>query len=149
MSSIISGLLVYNQFLLKQIRQLLLFIVRNISLKGPKQDIFSPKYCKHTVDRLPFIKQPEKLDYKQLLREYTSQHGKELKPVKSRGDNPVPADITCHCCGAPHTYLYDNTGGRGQLCCKVCGLRFNKDKSDFKIGALVCPYCGRILDKKK
>ncbi|WP_035269300.1 hypothetical protein [Desulfitibacter alkalitolerans] len=45
----------------------------------------------YSVDRLPFIKQPEKLDYKQLLCEYKSQHGKELKPVKSRGDdNPVP-----------------------------------------------------------
>jgi DNA-directed RNA polymerase subunit RPC12/RpoP len=33
--------------------------------------------------------------------------------------------------------------------CKVCGLRFNKDKKDFKIVALVCPYCGRILVKKK
>lgn len=150
MYSIISGLLLYNQFLLKQIRQLLLFIVRNIpSLKASKQDIHSPKYCKHTVDRLPFIKQPEKLDYKQLLCEYASQHGKELKPVKSRGGSPVSADVICHRCGAPHTYLYDNAGGRGQLWCKVCGLRFNKDKSDFKFGALVCPYCGRILSKKK
>ncbi|MEW6621779.1 MAG: DDE-type integrase/transposase/recombinase [Bacillota bacterium] len=61
----------------------------------------------------------------------------------------MPADIICHRCGAPHTYLYDNTGGRGQLWCKVCGLKFNKDKSDFKIGSLLCPYCGCILVKKK
>ncbi len=149
MNSIIPVLILYNQFLLKQIRQLLLFIVKNIPLKTPKQDITSPKYCKFTVDRLPIIKQPEKLDYKQLLNDYKSKHGKELKPVKSRGKNPVSPDVVCHRCGAPHTYLYDNTGGRGQLLCKVCGLRFNKDKKDFKIGALTCPYCGRILEKKK
>lgn len=149
LNSIISVLVLYNQFLLKQIRLLLLFIVKNIPAKPPKQDITSPKYCKFTVDRLPVIKQPEKFDYKQLLSEYRSKHGKDLKPVKSRLKNPVPADVVCHRCGAPHSYLYDNTGGRGQLWCKVCGLRFNKDKKDFKIGALVWPYCGRILEKKK
>ena len=148
MNSIISGLIAYNQFLLTQIRQLLLFIVRNIPLK-PKYDTISPKYNKFTVDRLPIIKQPEKLDYKQLLRDYNAKHGKELKPVKSRVKNPVSVDVVCHHCGAPHSYLYDNTGGRGQLWCKVCGLRFNKEKKDFKIGALVCPYCGRLLEKKK
>lgn len=149
MNSIISGLIAYNQFLLAQIRQLVLFIAKNIPLKSPKYDITSPKYNKLSVDKLPVIKQPEKLDYKLLLREYKSKNGKELKPIKSRGNNPVPSDVVCHRCGAPHTYLYDNTGGRGQLWCKVCGLRFDKDKTDFKIGALVCPYCGRILVKKK
>lgn len=148
LNSIISFLIVYNQFLLKQIRQLLLFIAKNIPLKDAK-DNSSPHYTKLTVDKLPIIKQPEKLDYKELLREYRSQHGKDLKPVKSRGKNPIPSDVVCHRCNAPHTYLYDNTGGRGQLWCKVCGLKFNKDKLDFKIGAIVCPYCGRILEKKK
>jgi transposase-like protein/predicted RNA-binding Zn-ribbon protein involved in translation (DUF1610 family) len=148
-NSIISILVLYNQFLLKQIRQLLLFIAKNIPLKESRQDINSPKYNKLIVDRLPVIKQLEKLDYKQLLRDYKSQHGKDLKPVKSRGKNPVPSDVVCHRCDAPHTYLYDNTGGRGQLWCKVCGLKFSKDKKDFKIGALACPYCGRILEKKK
>ncbi|MBE0573985.1 DDE-type integrase/transposase/recombinase [Candidatus Dojkabacteria bacterium] len=148
MNSIISFLIIYNQFLLKQIRQLLLFIAKHIPLTDTK-DNSSPHYTKLTVDKLPIIKQPEKFDYKQLLRDYKSQHGKELKPVRSRGQNPVPSDVVCHRCNAPHTYLYDNTGGRGQLWCKICGLKFNKDKTDFKIGALVCPYCGRILVKKK
>lgn len=149
MNSIITILVTYNQILLAQINQLLIFVAKNIPLKFPKYDIISPKYKKLTVDRLPIIKGPEKLDYKQLLRDFQSIHGKELKPVKSRGKNPVPSDVICHRCGAPHTYLYDNTGGRGQLVCKVCALKFNKDKQDFKIGALVCPYCGHILDKKK
>lgn len=109
----------------------------------------SPKYNKLNVHKLPIIKQPERLEYILLLADYKSKHGKDLKPVKSRSSSPVPADTVCHRCGAPHTYLYDNTGGRGQFLCKVCGLRFNKDKTDFKIGTLVCPYCGHILVKKK
>lgn len=149
MNSIISFLIAYNQFLLLQIQQLLVFIAKNIPLKSPKYDITSPKYKKLTVDRLPVIKQPERLDYKVLITEYKSKHGKDFKPVKSRGGSSVPAGTVCHRCGAPHNYLYDNTGGRGQCLCKVCGLRFNKDKNDFKIGSLVCPYCGHILVKKK
>jgi len=142
-------LVAYNQILLSQIQQLLLFIVKNIPLKSPKHDTTSPKYNKLTVDKLPVIKQPERLDYKVLLAEYKTSHGKNLKPVKSRGSNPVPVGTVCHRCDAPHDYLYDNTGGRGQYMCKICGLRFNRDKTDFKIGALVCPYCGHILVKKK
>lgn len=149
MNSIISVLIAYNQFLLSQINWLLLFIAKNIPLKSSKNDRTSPKYKKLTVDMLPVIKKPEKLDYKKLLNEYKSQHGKELKTVKSRGLNPVASDSVCPRCGAPHTYLYDNTGGRGQFLCKVCNLRFNKNNTDIKIGALVCPYCGNILVKKK
>ena len=38
MNSIISVLIVYNQFLLSQIQKLLLFIVKNIPIKSPKWD---------------------------------------------------------------------------------------------------------------
>ena len=67
MSTIISILVTYNQLLLSQINQLLLFIAKNIPLKKSKYDITSPKYKKLTVDKLPIIKTFEKLDYKQLL----------------------------------------------------------------------------------
>jgi len=147
-NSIISLLIAYNQLLLSQIYQLLIFIAKNIPLKS-KKDVFNPKYNKLTVDKLPVIKTLEKLDYNQLLREYKSQHGKELKSVKPRGNNPVSTNTVCPRCGAPHTYLYDNTGGRGQILCKVCNSHFNKNKSDFKPVTFVCPYCGHVLVKKK
>src|SRR5659263_694727 len=121
MNSIITVLIAYNQILLAQIYQLLVFIEKNIPLSSSKYDITSAKYKKLTVDKLPIIKTFEKLDYKQLLSEYkASHHGKDLKPIKSRGKNPVSQDTVSPCCGAPHIYLYDNTGGRGQICCKVC-----------------------------
>ena len=149
MNSIISILLAYNQSLLTQINQLLLFITKNIYLKSKTHDTKSPYYNKFTVDRLPVIKTFDKLDYKLLLQEYKSIHDKELKPVKTRGGNIVPADTICPRCGAPHTYIYDNTGGRGQLLCKVCNLPFSRSKSDFNPVTFVCPYCGHALQHKK
>lgn len=143
MNSIISVLVAYNQFLLLQIHQLLIFITKNIPLKLPKLDLSSPKYNKYTVDKLPVVKTLEKLDYRHLLNEYISQHGKELKPIKHRGKNTVPEETICPRCGAPHQYIYDNTGGRGQYLCKVCSLRFNKGKSFNTY--LACPYCGHAL----
>lgn len=149
MNSIITVLIAYNQFLLSQIHQLLLFIAKNIPLKPSKYDFQSPKYNKLTVDKLPVIKKPEQLSYVLLLEEYRVKHGKNLKPVKSRGGSPVSSDSVCPRCGAPHSYLYDNTGGRGQLLCKVCDLRFNKGITDFKPITLLCPYCGHALSQKK
>lgn len=147
MNSIISVLVAYNQFLLFQIHQLLVFIAKNIPLKSPKPDLSSPKYNKFTVDKLPVVKTLEKLDYKHLLNVYASQHGKELKPIKRRGKSTVPEGTICPRCGAPHHYIYDNTGGRGQYLCKVCSLRFNKGNS-FDT-CLACPYCGHALSFKR
>lgn len=123
--------------------------MKNIPLNLPKYDITSPKYNKYTVDKLPVIKTFKKLDYKQLLKEYKATHGKDKKPVNSRGKNPVAPGTVCPRCDAPHTYLYDNTGGRGQLWCKVCDIRFSKNKSSFNPITFICPYCGHTLTKKK
>jgi len=71
-NSIISFLVAYNQFLLLQIHQLLIFIAKNIPLKFSKPDLSSPEYNKFTVDKLPVVKTFEKLDYKHLLNEYIS-----------------------------------------------------------------------------
>lgn len=147
MNSIISILIAHNQFLLSQINQLLLFIVKNIPSKASKKNIFNPKYKKFSVDTLPVVKNIEKLDFKILLNDYKVDHGKELKPIKSRGSNPVPQNSMCPRCGAPHQYLYDNNGGRGQFLCKVCSFRFEKSKPFNTY--LTCPYCGKVLDLRK
>lgn len=149
MYSIITILVAYNQILLFQIQKLLIFIAKNIPLNIDKYNITSPKYNKYTVDKFPVLKHFQQLDYKKLLIEYKNSHGKELKPVKTRGKHHVPEGTVCPCCGAPHIYLYDNTGGRGQIWCKVCNQHFNKNKSDFKPVTFLCPYCGHALVKKK
>lgn len=122
-----------------------MFIAKNIPLKPKDNSLFSPKYSKLIIDKLPVIKTFEKKDYKQILKTYLEENGKPLKPIKSRGGNPVPKDIVCPRCNAPHEFLYDNTGGRGQISCKVCKTNFSKNKTDFTPTTITCPYCGHAL----
>lgn len=72
-----------------------------------------------------------------------------MKPIKSRGKNPVPNDVHCRCCNAPHTYIYDNTGGRGQFLCKVCDTHFNRQNYIDNPPELCCHHCGKALELKK
>ena len=149
---IIPLLLAHIQELNKQILFLFKFIVKNIPLnleKSKDDSLFSPKYNKLKVDKLPLIKVPENKDYKQLLNQYLKEHDKPLKPIKSRGKNPVPNDVHCPCCNAPHTYIYDNTGGRGQSLCKVCDTHFNHQNYIDNPPELCCPHCGKALEFKK
>ena len=91
------------------------------------------------------IKVPEKKNYKELLELYLKEHNKPLKPIKSRGKHPVPEDVLCPCCDAPHQYIYDNTGGRGQFWCKVCNTKFNRENYINNPPELCCPHCGKAL----
>ncbi len=138
MYTIIPLLLAHIQELNNQILFLFKFIVKNIPLnleKSKDDSLFSPKYNKLKVDKLPLIKVPEKKDYKQLLNQYLKEHDKPLKPIKSRGKNPVPNDVRCPCCNALHTYIYDNTGGRGQA------LELKKKRKLFNIHKCTNPNC--------
>lgn len=83
MYTIIPLLLAHIQELNKQILFLFKFIVKNIPLnleKSKDDSLFSPKYNKLKVDKLPLIKVHEKKDYKQLLNQYLKEHDKPLKP---------------------------------------------------------------------
>lgn len=149
MEYIIPLLLVHIQVLNNQIKFLLLFIAKNIPLRTKPSDWNSPKYNKLKVDKLPIIKTSEKKNYKILLNQYLVNNGKPLKPIQTRGKHPVPKDVHCPCCNAPHQFIYDNTGGRGQFLCKVCGFRFNAQNFTFKPIHLCCPYCNHSLEVKK
>ncbi len=99
----------------------------------PKDEVpISKKYHHFQVDDLPIIEVLEKLDYKKLLIDYQQKHGKPKNPIRRRKNTKfkVPESMTCPRCGAPHIYLYDNTGGRGQYLCKICKTNFN-DKNRF------------------
>ena len=127
MDSIITYLLIYNQYLITIIGELLLFISQHIPLK---QMIFddsnSPEYQKFKVDRLPTILKFEKVDYKLLLAYYKHKYNKTLKPVQRRNGKSIPKKTKCPKCGAPHEYIYDNNGNKGQFKCKVCQLTFKE-----------------------
>lgn len=106
-------------------------------------------YRKLVVDTMPIIKTLEKLDYKQLISNHLKKTGKLITPITRRKASTIPDTMVCPRCGAPHEYLYDNTGGKGQYLCKVCKCTFNKKNRYLKNLIFLCPHCGRTLELKK
>ena len=122
MDLIITYLLMYNQYLIKTIYNLLLFISKHIPLKQILfDDSNSPKYQKLKVDKLPKVIRFEKVDYKLLLAYYKHKYNKLLTPVQRRNGKSISKTIVCPKCGAPHDYIYDNNGGKGQYQCLTYG----------------------------
>lgn len=150
MNTIISYLIQYNQYLLQIISFLCNFICRYIPLK---QEIFddsrSPKYQKLKVDKLPIILESVKQDYTFLIEYYRQRYKKVIKPVNRRNGRTVPENIVCPFCNAPHEYIYDNNGGKGQYQCKVCHRTFHDNEKDISKLHLLCPYCGHALSPVK
>ena len=151
MTNIISLLLAHIQELNNQILYLIKFIAKNIPLFSKEKDdsLYSPKYNKLKVDRLPVIKKIEKKDYKILIKNYEQENGKKLKPVSTRSKFIVPSEVSCPFCDAPHEYIYDNNGGRGQYLCKVCHSTFSKQDYFVNPTSIHCPYCDHTLEVKK
>jgi transposase-like protein/DNA-directed RNA polymerase subunit RPC12/RpoP len=151
MDSIITYLFLYNQYLLKVISQLLLFISKNIPLKQLAfEDSHSPEYQKFKVDKLPKIFNPEPVDYQLLLAYYEHKYNKIVTPVKRRSESAIiPEATVCPRCGAPHQYIYKNNGSKGQYQCKVCGELFSQANVYTHPLSLRCPYCNNILVAKK
>lgn len=150
MNSIIHFLLLYNQYLLSQINDLLSFIAQHIPIKESIfNDSQSPKYQKLKIDLLPTIVKFEKQDYRFLIEYYFYKYKKRLKPIKRRGGTPVEHSIKCPRCDAPHDYIYANNGTAGQFMCKVCDQRFNRQNHAKSPMTFKCPYCGHTLEHKK
>lgn len=150
MSPIITYLVLYNQYLQRTVYQLLLFIAKNIPLKQwIHDDSHSPEYQKFKVDKLPIIKPFVKQDWTLWIEYYLLRYGKPLKPVQRRNGKSIPEEIKCPLCGAPHQYIYDNNGGKGQYQCKVCGQTFANGERVTAPLKLICPYCGHTLSPKK
>lgn len=149
--SMINTILVeYVIFLIDVIKYLLTLLLGKNLFKNLSDEPVKKEYQKLQVDELPIFDVPEKLDYKLLLKEYQDSHGKELKPVKQRKDKPaIPKDVVCPKCGAPHMYLYDNNGGRGQYLCKICRTPFHAKNHYQKSVILRCPHCSKTLEKVK
>jgi DNA-directed RNA polymerase subunit M/transcription elongation factor TFIIS len=110
------------------------------------------EYRKLQVDPMPIVESFEKLNYVDLLKEYLSENGKSLKPIRRRKNSlPVSNEIICPKCGAPHLYIYRNNGKakNTQYLCKVCDFTFGSNTDYLKNVALRCPHCNRVLEKIK
>jgi len=125
------------------------FLVNRYMNNDPSDRPVSEKYRALKMDAMPVIEQRSLLDYQHLLDDYLNQHGKPLKPVKRRSQFLPPPDTVCPICGAPYEYIYDNSGGRGQLACKVCKSTFYPDRAYLDKLILKCPHCGKPLQKKR
>ena len=148
--TIIHYLCVYIQYLEKTIISLVIFIAKYIPLgQFVFDELNSPAYQKFKTDKLPIIKTFEKQDWRFLLEYYLWKYHKPLKPVARRGGNSIPESTVCFRCGAPHPYIYDNTGGRGSYLCKVCGCIFASGEKVTRPLSLACPYCNHILQPTK
>lgn len=93
------------------------------------------------------LKKKQKLNWKQLLCDYQSQHNYSLEPVKQRtSETQVPDDICCPECSAPSQYLYFNDGiKRSQIKCKVCNNLFNRHPKHNRKTKFWCPHCNSAL----
>ncbi len=149
MSNIITVLLLYIQLQAKIINYLMCALFSKGSIHKCYDQPVNKPYHRLEVDTMPIIKTLEKLDYKQLISNHLKETGKPITPIKRRKTSSVPESMVCPRCGAPHDYLYDNTGGKGQYLCKVCKCTFNKKNRYLKNLIFLCPHCGRTLELKK
>lgn len=106
-----------------------------------KQGVDKPYTKFKFFDKTPIVESLFTKDYTLLLEEYLTSNGKSLKPVKSV---KVSSNIICPYCHAPHNYIYDNNGGKGQFQCKVCNHTFSKH-TKITDSKLRCPYCNFSL----
>ena len=146
MQQIINHLLVLLQAQ-AQIIAFLCFLLFGKGFEPKLEKCTDKKYMKLAVDPLPLFGEPpikQVWQYTELLDNYRFDHGKELRPVKHRGGGKVPQEAVCPYCGAPHIYVYDNDGGRGQFLCKVCGATFTIRKPG-KDDDPYCPFCNTKL----
>jgi transcription elongation factor Elf1 len=160
-NSIIAFLIQFNQSLLAKIEELILIIeellvlIEQFTAKKKDWDPQSPKYKKFSVDepplsgKPPVVREIQMQDYRELIKREQELFGKTIKPIKSRGGKPTPESISCPFCGAPHSYIYDNSGGRGQFLCKVCHSNFFHVDTVIRPSSFYCPHCGNLLSKRK
>lgn len=149
MSNIISFILVLIKYLNKILFKFQIFLVNKYVKNDVSQNPVSEKYHKLQIDGMPVIEQRQLYDHKILLDKYLKAHGKPLKPVNRRSRHLPPEGISCPICSAPYEYIYDNSGGRGQLGCKVCKSTFCPEKTYLEKLVLKCPHCQRTLVKTK
>lgn len=117
------------------------------SLKPKKSNDRQIPYADFTIDEAPIFKReaPVQLSFADIQRQ-ALEDGRPLKPINRRTDFSFRG--VCPFCGAPHEYIYDNTGKGTNYLCKACMNCFSlKTTPSDEIG-IFCPHCGCALDKK-
>ncbi len=103
-----------NFFLKTALARFLLFILSRLIVVEYTRSVKNPRYYtsfgypKIEVDTPPVVEKHIPLDYKQILQKRALE-GKPTKPVKSKC--PIPKNIVCRHCGAPHIYICEMGAG--------------------------------------
>lgn len=140
----------YIMYLHSLVINLAVMLYGKIILIPRKNEPVKKKYRKLKVDTLPKIENIEKLNYKEILQSHFNKTGKMIKPVSRRKSSTfIDTSTVCPRCNAPHEYLYDNNGGKGQYQCKLCKATFKSGDKFKKEVILKCPHCSKSLDKIK
>lgn len=125
-------------------------LVRTNNFRQWRHDeLHSPKYQKFKTDQMPIILKFYKQDYELLIAYYKHKYGKILKPVKRHANSSVEPSTNCPRCNAPHDYIYNNNGDKGQFLCKVCNERFHPNNHVTTPLKLLCPHCNHTLERIK
>ncbi len=149
MNLIISFILKLIKYLNNFLFKLQCFLINKYLKNDPSSNPVSEKYRALQIDAPPIVEKQKLLDCNILLHEYLVKHGKPLKPIKRRSKHLPPAGTKCPICGASYEFISDNSGGRGQLACKVCNSTFYPDNSYLDKLILKCPHCSKPLQKKR
>lgn len=110
-----------------------------------KQGVDKPYQKFKFFDKAPIVADPFIKNFEEIIEDIKLSTGKTIQPVKS---SKVPDNVVCPYCHAPHNYIYDNNGGKGQFLCKVCSHTFHV-KHKYIDSPLLCPYCNGILQLAK
>lgn len=148
MLNLITFLLTVIEFQTNLIKMLSVVLISKPAKRKADEPVNKP-YRKLTVDELPIFEKVLKGDYKHIIDDYFKKTGVLIKPVRHRKASPVPKDLHCPYCNAPHDYIYDNNGGKGQFLCKVCTAAFSHNDKSLRDVILKCPHCHHVLQKVK
>jgi len=148
MLKIIIFLITVIEYQTNLIKMLMVLVISKPAKRNEEEPV-NKKYQRLSVDELPIFEKVLKGDYKHIIADHFSKTGIAIKPIKHRKTSKVPKDLRCPYCNAPHEYLYDNNGGKGQFLCKVCTAVFNKKDKPLRDVVLKCPHCRSPLQKIK
>jgi len=149
MKALINNLVNRIKILHSLVVYLLIPYIKNSIVPKSNKPVNKP-YRKIEVDtKLPIVENTQFYDYKALLKDYESKHGKPLKPINRRKKTTISPSTKCPYCSAPREYIYENNGSKGQLLCKVCHSTFTPNSKSKRSVIFRCPYCGYTLERIK
>jgi len=148
MLKVITFLLSCIEYQANIIKMLIVLVISKPTKRNGEEPVNKP-YKKLSVDEMPIFEKTLKGNYKDIIADHMSKTMIMIKPIKHRTSSKVPQNMRCPYCDAPHQYIYDNNGGKGQFLCKVCTAVFNKKDKPLRDVVLKCPHCRSHLQKVK